>query len=181
MAFNPCCCMTSRTGGIIIGVLGIIGAILGLLTVAYKHASIAQVQSIEDPDSKNQMEQEIRKQYPGSESTGSEEFYSFVNMLLIYMLVTSSINLIIASLLIHGIRKERPALIIVYLIANSALFVLSLVIMIANKAVFAMIGNVFGLMSYCLNLYFLFVVYVAYVETRNGVLERHNPAAAYEE
>ncbi|CAL8118481.1 unnamed protein product [Orchesella dallaii] len=176
MILNPCCCISSRTGATIIAVLEIIGDILIIyLTLA----GVAHIESIEDPDLKDNKKRKITqkfKTYLGFENEDAEKIFSLIIQFVIYLLVACIINLVLSLFLINGIRKDRPLLILTYLIVNGIHLALGIVAMIFSETVFLMAFNAGGVLGIILSIYFLVVVYVAYVETRNNLLQGQNQA-----
>ncbi|CAL8118704.1 unnamed protein product [Orchesella dallaii] len=129
MAFNPCCCISAKTGATILGVLDIIVSVLGIFNVLSNAGSISKAQS--DPNLKVHLTQQIRnayKGYPGYETLDDEEILRTLYASLIRMLVVYIVNLFLSSILIHGILKENTKLLKVHLIICGALFCMSLVV-----------------------------------------------------
>ncbi|ODM95466.1 hypothetical protein Ocin01_11213 [Orchesella cincta] len=183
MTFNPCCCISSKTGATIIGVLQLIVSILGILYAGFSYVGTRYIEDLEDPVVKEHFMQELRigfKGHPYLESADEKTIFSILYIVQAGMLVGCIISLILVSFLIHGLRKERLRFIQVYLIVSGICLALSVVAALANDTVFAMSGSFAGLFGFVLNAYFLTVIYAAYVEIRNKLLQDQNPAVKYE-
>ncbi|CAL8118473.1 unnamed protein product [Orchesella dallaii] len=147
---------------------------------------MSSIQTLQDPVLKEQLMQELRKAFkaqPAYEHLNDEEIFSMMYIYLTFVLVACIIELVLASILVHGVRKEHPRLLQIYLISHAVLICMSLV-----ATIFTAIINTQMLMDYILLtsityivcLYYYAVVYCAYVEVRNNVLQRQNPAVKYE-
>ncbi|CAL8118475.1 unnamed protein product [Orchesella dallaii] len=186
MALKPCCCISSKTGAIILGTLGIIISVLGIVYVLFSYAGMSSIQSLQDPVLKEQLMQEIRKAFkanPEYEHLNDEAIFYMMFTYLSFVMVVCIVELVMSSILVHGVRKEHPRLLQIYLIYSAILFCLALV-----STIFSAIMNMNMWMvyiwvtsiSYVVYFYCVAVIYSAYVEVRNNVLQRQNPAVKYE-
>ncbi|ODM95462.1 hypothetical protein Ocin01_11214 [Orchesella cincta] len=188
MGFNPCCCISSKTGAKIIAYFDLAVAVLGILFFGFMYVSTIHIQNVEDPVVKEQFIRELRKGYEGHpylENADEETLFSTLKIQQLGLLVWLTISLVLVSVLIHGLRKERPRLIQVYLIVSGVgsalIFCVFIIGGLVSDTIFALSGSFISiLLSVVVTVYTLAVVYAAYVEIRNKLLQDQNPAVKYE-
>jgi hypothetical protein len=126
---NPCFCFSRETGGLVIGVLEVIGGIIGLLLSVLSLGVFTAVGK--------ELEKKDSKIFPTS-ATGEDALnevgrdtaqlgISVLNIIVIFYLIISCIQIIISSLLIHGIRKKSITLMTVWTIFK-IIFIILLVV-----------------------------------------------------
>ncbi|CAL8118469.1 unnamed protein product [Orchesella dallaii] len=179
MPSNPCCCMSSRTGATIIGILDIIISAIFIICVLLSFLAISSSQSY--PAVKEQLMERINelKGDPMYQDLQMDDdtIIIVLYVILICGLVGSIVGLFLASILIHGIRTENTQLLKFHLIIYATLFCISLVGAIGYLAMGEFLST---FIIYGLSFYFLMVIYYAYLEVRDKVSQRQTPLVKYE-
>uniref|UniRef100_A0A1L8DAA0 Putative membrane protein n=1 Tax=Nyssomyia neivai TaxID=330878 RepID=A0A1L8DAA0_9DIPT len=102
-----CCCFSLQKGTIIIGWYGLISAILGLI------GCIIALCKLDD------IVQKIVDNIPENQPVDEGAIRTTLEIALIITIVSTSIGIIVASLLIVGAKKSRPALCLPWLILGA--------------------------------------------------------------
>jgi len=128
-----CCCFNLKNGSLIIATLAIIGSCLGLLSginEALTHQNYDKFEFLLTDENLN---------FCGNETVCKEYFEYFKSAYvpaLVFIFVRNVISLISSSVLVHGIKKERPGLMIPYIlletvelvVGNFAVLILALLV-----------------------------------------------------
>lgn len=158
-----CCCIELRIGSLIIGIFSLLGSIINILTW------VSGIRAF-------QLQQLLYQLYDFDQC--DDQCQNFVRMLIVWVaivvLALDGLHVIMCSLLIHGIRKERPGLFLPYLSWQITRLVISLGLFIALVIVFrthivlilsflAVIALTWGL-----DFYFFLVIYAHRMELRRA-------------
>ncbi|ODM94764.1 hypothetical protein Ocin01_11924 [Orchesella cincta] len=174
MGFNPCCCLTLRTGAIIIGILEIIVSSIGILTAIVGGLGWS---SMSENDTRVMFE-EMKKKDPELRDYSVDTIMSILAVALVILLVWSLIHLFMGSALIHGIKRQRPSFLKVWMIYEGCEIVavtLLYIFMISTN----LFPDLFTILLTCLlQIYFIYVVYRLHVEMREQ--SSHLPKPRYE-
>lgn len=152
MTLTGCCCFDLRTGAIIIGVLDLISSCNSILSI---FKSFLNLDAIFAPDGPLQSY--------ANESQCDPECMSHIRkivvIILAVLLVLYILSLTASSLLIHGIRKNKPGLITAYLVkVGFVLGLLAVGVLLSMILVFKSPGVVF-ILTLPLSLMFMLMAY----------------------
>ncbi|CAL8118483.1 unnamed protein product [Orchesella dallaii] len=175
MTPKPCCCISTRTGAVIVGFVDIIFSVLAMVSVVLKFNTLVYIKNIENSTLKEKSVRQLLLDHPGvrDQTEDPEKLFLFLNRLLIFLMVICGISLVTSLFLIHGVIKDRLCGIKAYLVFYTSLLTLSFVSTSFNINQYTgMTGYFYGfqLVMYFLHLYFLYVVYVSYVEVRDKLM-----------
>lgn len=137
---NPCCCMSVRTGALIVGILEIIGSCVFVLANILALAGVAVIahESKKDPAfaEKNNITPEDQKTFTVVAAIGT---------------VVAVLILIVASLLVHGIVKTKSKLVLPWLIMAGVAIVFDIVGVI--------LGNYYKVLRVAIRCWFWAIVF----------------------
>jgi len=160
------CCLELKTGALIVGILNLIGVIIlaivslvGLAAVSFVASGVfgGQAETYSDIDS--QLREVYKKQgieYPGNAGGDAADTGAVVDAALAWSIAVMAITLIIcvlyvviASLLIHGARKEKPGLLMPWLMLTVFSLVWNIIQLIGNfvsgSSIVSGVGGLIGL------------------------------------
>ncbi|XP_069163546.1 lysosomal-associated transmembrane protein 4A-like [Procambarus clarkii] len=172
MLWEPtgCCCFSRRTGSLILGTLVLIGSLLTIVVFSYGLLTV-------------DTEAAIRKEcYKSQEKEDCEKLagYAVATMVAVHMVV-ATLNVIFSSMLIHGILKEKPCLMIphmtmrllsiIFSIIVSAILIGILIYINEWRAV-AVFTIICSLWIFILT-YFLLVIRAHYLDMKRSVSDIH--------
>jgi len=133
-------CLELKTGTIIVGVLNLIGAIILAIVAAFGLTAVSVAASgVLGGDVDSQLREAYRKQgleYSGSQGQGAQVVVGaamawFIAVLAITLIICI-LYVVIASLLIHGARKEKPGLLMPWLCLTVFSLVWNIIQLIGN-------------------------------------------------
>ncbi|ODM97482.1 hypothetical protein Ocin01_09198 [Orchesella cincta] len=208
MAFNPCCCMTLKTGAFIIGILEIVFSAISLVGTSIALGGIAFINSFDNGTLMKNLSEEIQKEHPEL-SGGNVETTSKLHTTYIDGLNTKILNRTFISYTKHSVifdHVTRPGLGLVChpnhhgIYANSwdqngkivppqslddlrrlclALsFILNISVACVKSNDNLLLDLPSSFLSALLEIYFIYVVYRLHVEIRDG--SSHRPKPKYE-
>ncbi|CAL8118479.1 unnamed protein product [Orchesella dallaii] len=173
MGFNPCCCLTLKTGGFVIGILQIVLGSIYLVLYSCALAGFVSIKCLIDNGKFQQIVESLRDEYQGMMTTSHfEESVSLIIKLLILLVVLSVLSIVVASVLIHGIRMERLPLIKFWILCAVFDMVATLLLTVwmvqtenGPRQSLDLFVCLFGSL---VDFYFICVVYHLHEEIRNG-------------
>lgn len=173
---QSCCCFSVRTGCLIFGVLGILGAVYSIFQESYSLAN----KDIYMNDLEKQVE-ELRTQYENGQITEenfemAKTFYAWaisaITGLMVFGVIIAVFNLLRCILLIVGVNYEKPLLMLPYIIVDAInVVILAAIWIIGTLGMFVAVGFLSGFLYFILLgpivlllAYFLWVVISHYKE-----------------
>ncbi|CAL8118463.1 unnamed protein product [Orchesella dallaii] len=180
MASNPCCCMTLKTGGFVIAILEIVLGVLSLVATSLTLGGIALIKSFDNGTILHNITEQIQKENPGLYGENIASAMSVLTTVLCLLVAYSVMEIIMGSVLVHGVRTERLGFLKGWMIYKVCGLALSLVLNISvawlepknQKGVTDILSTFVGLL---LGIYFIYVIYRLYIEMRDGSVHRPKP------
>lgn len=136
-----CCCFSARTGCLILGVLGIMGAGYSIYQESFSLAMVGEYQEVLMSQERN-----LAKQYEEGKLNMSEEAYETIMHLMnlmvkslpglfVFGLILALFNLARSVLLVVGVNYEKPVLMLPHIIAETIGTVVGLLVTVVGSLV----------------------------------------------
>ncbi|XP_045131509.1 uncharacterized protein LOC123516299 isoform X2 [Portunus trituberculatus] len=165
------CCFTRRTGCIVLGALELIGAILGFIVFTFAFTLVEHTMT--NIVCKNETLSKL--------GTDCDGLTNAVYGVMVFYMICASIQGLCAAMMVYGVLKDKPTLIIPFMIKNTIVIALNIIFCSAVVA-FLCVFNFFLVIPYvyCYGAmifmwtYFLLTVRAYYYELKHGKSVDHH-------